>query len=108
MEEFKIIYRILKTLKNSMDYEEFDKRTINHKYVETTYPKWCRIMAMLVNNEYITGVIVEMNLNRNYPFVEVINPQITLKGLEYLQENSTMQKIKNALSGVVSAGSLFK
>ena len=58
MEEFTQIYRILQILKKAMDVEEFDQELISSETLKVNYPKWCRLMAMLVNNGYISGVSV--------------------------------------------------
>lgn len=44
------------------------------------------------------------NLKRNsfdcqYPKIELVRPEITLKGLEYLEENSMMKKVSKAAGG---------
>lgn len=37
----------------------------------------------------------------NYPKVELTRPEITLKGLEYLEENSMMKKVSKVAKGVI-------
>ena len=58
-------------------------------------------MVMLKENGYIKGVVVTETLDSQLPDVELGNVEITLKGLEYLEENSLMQKAKNLAKGVV-------
>lgn len=58
-------------------------------------------MVMLKENGYIKGVVVTETLDSQLPDVELGNVEITLKGLEYLEENSLMQKAKNLEKGVV-------
>jgi len=82
MEEFTQIYRILQILKKAMDVEEFDQELISSETLKVNYPKWCRLIAMLVNNGYISGVSVWNSLDCLYPKVELTRPEITLKGLE--------------------------
>ncbi len=36
----------------------------------------------------------------SYPQVELTRPEITLKGLEYLRENSIMQRMYKAAKGI--------
>ena len=38
---------------------------------------------------------------QSYPRVELIRPEITLQGLEYLENNSLMKKISNTAKGIV-------
>lgn len=99
-ENFKIIYEILKKLENSMDISEFDNSILSYKSLEISKPKWCRIIKMLFDSGYITGVNVWESHDCSYPQVELTRPEITLKGLEYLRENSIMQRMYKAAKGI--------
>jgi len=103
MEEFRLIYRILKYLEKSMDIEEPDTRPIGAEYLRLSIPKWSRIMRMLVNEGLVDGVIVADIDNAPYPYVNLRRPSITMKGLEYLQENSLMKKAEEMAKGIVDA-----
>ncbi|MEG2353586.1 MAG: YjcQ family protein [Clostridium sp.] len=48
MDNFKIIYRILKALEKVMDSEEFDVSTIFHETLKISYPRWEKTLIMLV------------------------------------------------------------
>lgn len=98
---FKLIYKILTILEKAMEYEEFDNSCISHEALNIPYPLWCRIMKMLKDNDYIEGVQVWQPMELSYSKVALIKPQITLKGLEYLEENSLMQKAKNLAKGTI-------
>lgn len=100
MESFNIIYKILKILEKSMSLEEFDNECISAEVLRIPYPLWCRILKILADNEYITGIEVWNAMECNYPKVALVRPEITLQGLEYLQENSVMKKIHNAAKGI--------
>ena len=101
MEEFNQIYRILQILKKAMDVEEFDQELISSETLKVNYPKWCRLMAMLANNGYISGVSVWNSFDCQYPKIELVRPEITLKGLEYLEENSMMKIVSKVAKGVI-------
>ena len=101
MEEFTQIYHILQILKKAMDVEEFEKELISSEAIKVNYHKWCRLIAMLVNNGYVSGVSVWNSLDCLYPKVELTRPEITLKGLEYLEENSMMKKVSKVAKGVI-------
>ena len=94
------IYRILKVLRDSLDYEYFDESRINPERIGITKPKWCRIMKMLVDDGYIKGVNISQTLDSSIPDVTIGNVSITIKGLEYLQDNSIMKKVANILKGL--------
>lgn len=56
-------------------------------------------MQMLVNEGYITGIGVKRSADGEVS-LSVSNVRITMKGLEYLQENSLMQKAANLAKGI--------
>ena len=60
---------------------------------------WIDIMSELKDNGYIKGV----SIRKTKGIGRVINCDdidITMKGIEYLKENSMMKKIKKALKGL--------
>ena len=100
MDNFKYIYRILKILEKSMDLEEFDMELIGYKELDISKLRWSRIVSMLKEQEYIQGIDVWYSLDQDYPRVKLVRPEITLNGLEYLNENSMMKKVHNAAKGI--------
>lgn len=100
-DNFKIIYRILKILRDSMDLEDFDNSRINNESLKLSLPKWSRIMNMLVSEGYIFGVQIYQTLDYSYPQVLMVRPEISLKGLEFLSENQIMKRIANTAKGIV-------
>ena len=100
MEAFNIIYKILKRLYQAMDYSEFDCESISAQTLGISQEKWRKIIAMMVKNGYITGVTLTPILGGDV-VVGLKNPAITLKGLEYLEENSMMKKAANLAKGVI-------
>ena len=54
MDDFRLIYKILRILQKSMDCEEIDREILSAERLELSVPKWSRIMAMLLNEGYIT------------------------------------------------------
>lgn len=101
-EEFKIIYRILKSLRDSMDTEEFNPKLISFERLGISEAKWSRLLKMLFDDGYIKGVEISQFIGETYPHVDgVENIEITLKGLEYLEENSLMKKASNIAKGIV-------
>lgn len=100
MDDFKIIYRILRTLQKSMDCEEFDRQQLSPEALEMSKPRWSRIMTMLLREGYISGGETWNAMGCGYPRVTLTRPEITLKGLEYLEENSLMKKAANIAKGI--------
>ncbi len=101
MDNFTIIYKILKSLEQAMDYDDFDINTISHTRLNVSYQRWEKIMIMLAKSGYIEGVIYDQCGSDYSPHIEKpITPVITLKGLEYLSDNSLMKKAANVLKGI--------
>nr|DAK27322.1 MAG TPA: YjcQ protein [Caudoviricetes sp.] len=101
MEQFKQIYRILSILRKAMDLEEWDSKLLSPEELGISLPMWSRLMAMLLKEGYITGGEVWESFDVSYPKVKLVRPEITLKGLEYLEENSLMKKAGEMLKEVI-------
>lgn len=98
MEKFKIIYKILKILEKNIGNENFNVETISAKHLKIPYGQWEQILIMLCDAGYITGIISSRDLGDKFRHImEPIVPAITIKGLEYLEENGFMAKAKEAL-----------
>lgn len=101
MEQFKQIYRILSILHKAMDLEEWDSNLLSPEVLGISLPMWSRLMAMLLKEGYITGGEAWKSFDVSYPKVKLVRPEITLKGLEYLEENSLMKKAGEMLKEVI-------
>lgn len=65
-----------------MDCDSLDKRKISPAALGISLNRWAYIVLLLNENGYISG------------------DRITLKGLEYLEENSLMRKASNFAKGI--------
>lgn len=100
MKQFKIIYRILRILQRAMDAEEFDVQCISAEALGISAAMWARIWKMLVAEGYVDGVqMIEYDASP-LPMVRMTRPEITLKGLEYLEENALMAKAARMAKGI--------
>lgn len=99
MDNFKTIYRILSALEKSMDVEDPDWGCISPEQLKISETRWASLMRAIVEAGYIAGVKV-VSSKTGTPQVYLIEPRITLEGLEYLENNSTMQKIYRAAKGI--------
>lgn len=99
MDNFKAVYRILSALKKAMDLPGFDVQQIGHEALGATHERWCRYMEMMADVGYITGVEIQRFI-AGETSVDARDIQITLKGLEYLQENGIMRKLYKAAKGI--------
>ena len=105
MDNFKIIYRILKHLEASMDCVETNTEVISHTALGISYERWEQLLIMLQENQYITGIQYAQTLSEDKAhIIKPIYPAITLRGLEYLSENTTtMQRVARLLKGIKEA-----
>lgn len=99
MDNFKAIYKILTALEKAMDYPEFECDQIGYKALGVSEERWNRYLEMMVDVGYIKGVQIEKNI-LGETMIDTDDIRITLKGLEYLQENSIMHKIYMAAKGI--------
>lgn len=99
MDNFKIIYRILRILEQSLDLDEFNRSLISADTLEISENRWKAIMEMLLDEGYIKGAVVLRSIGGSGI---KIGPDIsiTLKGLEYLNDNSFMKKAANIAKGI--------
>lgn len=100
MNNFNVIYKILKYLEKAMDYDEIDISQISAGMLGISQNRWNKIMSMLNDDGYMTGICVKHSITGETS-ISLSNPQITLKGLEYLSENSLMKKAANIAKGII-------
>lgn len=99
MDNFKAVYRILTALEKAMDLPEFDVSQIGANELGVSEQRWARYLEMMADVGYIKGVGIKKDIMGEY-MVDTNEIRITLKGLEYLQENSIMQRIYKAAKGI--------
>lgn len=100
-EDFRTIYKILSILQKSMDYEVVDIRRLSADNLGITESKRKVLLGMLLKNGYVEGFQVIQYIGDQAPNIEGLEGiRITLKGLEYLEENSLMQKAARLAKGI--------
>ena len=99
MDNFKIIYKILSVLEKSMDLENVDIERISSNNLGISQQRWNKYMEMLLDAGYIKGVTIQKYVTGETN-VDAEDIRITLKGLEYLSENSIMQKMYKPAKGI--------
>lgn len=98
-DNFKIIYKILSYLEECMDAESPCMDPVCHEVLGITETRWLSILEMLQNAEYIRGVEITVYMGRSAVW-NIQEMRITLKGLEYLTQNSIMQKFYKLAKGI--------
>ena len=99
MDNFKAVYLILSQLERDMDNNEVDVDAISHESLCVSENRWCKYIEMMNDCGYIKGAVIKediMGIKR----YDISNMRITLKGLEYLQENSIMQRMYKTVKKV--------
>lgn len=98
-DNFKCIYKILRALEKAMDFPEFDISQIDHNKLEISKERWARYLEMMLDAGYIKGIRIYEDITGEL-CVENEGIRITLKGLEYLSENTIMQRLYKAAMGI--------
>lgn len=97
----KTMYRILKTLLKYAGRQDFTNELISAKKLRISYEEWSYIMILLQKSGYVDGVVYTQDLSQRFPeIVDIDNVGITLSGIEYVEENSTMKKVGEMLKEV--------
>ena len=81
---------------------EYDRQFQNHLpafKLHISETRRCKYLQMLVHAGYITGIQFRQNLAGGIDII-ADNPLITIQGLEYLSENSIMQRIYKTVKGI--------
>ena len=95
------MYRILKTLLKYAGRQDFTNELISAKKLGVSYEEWSYIMILLQKSGYIEGVQYTQTLSQRFPeIVDIDHVGITLSGIEYVEENTTMKKIGELLKEV--------
>lgn len=98
-DNFKVIYKILTAFEKSLDVEDFDIESLSAKALGISEVRFIKYLEMLVDAEYITGLDFEEDITGSI-IIHADNPLITIKGLEYLSENTIMQRIYKSIKGI--------
>ena len=99
MDNFNIIYKILKALEKAMDYDEFDMDMVSAERLKISENRLIKIWEMLCKEGFVEGVSIKYGVQGDV-LISVSNPRITLKGIEYLHDNSFMKKAANLAKGI--------
>lgn len=97
MDNFKAIYKIMLALEKAMDCPAFD---INSLVLDVSTERLNRYLEMLQDAGLIKGADLFTDVTGEQHLKNSRKIRITLKGLEYLQENSIMKKMYQAAKGV--------
>lgn len=101
MEQFRIMYKILKILSQAMYVEERDPELISPEGLDVSKAMLDNILQLLADEGYISGLTVKQYAHQSQPAITGYSGiKITMRGLEYLEENSMMRKAANLAKGI--------
>ena len=101
MDNFRAVYKILTQLEKDMDLPHPQIEKIDHTALGVSENRWMCYMEMMEDCGYIKGAFIMTDITGEKT-CDCTNIQITLKGLEYLQENSIMRKLFYAARDIKS------
>jgi hypothetical protein len=87
------IQRILEHLDNSMDDDNVDLAAISPEALDITEPRWHRVIGMMVEEGLVDGFVKVTTLGSEYNQYKAMNPEITLRGLHFMNENKDAAKL---------------
>lgn len=96
MDNMKIVYKVLSEVHKQMDDISFNESFI--KDLKVSDNRVNKIIETLLDEGYLTGIKISKSKIGN--IVVFMSPRLTIKGMEFLQENSAMKKIKNGLKDI--------
>lgn len=100
MDNFRAVYKILSSLERAMDYPKFDLlEQVSPEHLKVSEERYNRYLEMMADASYIKGVQITKNITGETQ-IDADEVRITLKGLEYLQENSIMRKMYQTAKGI--------
>ena len=95
MNTLETAYKILKNLESAKDVE-YMGTLISPEHLNVSDEEWLMVMRNLIEEGYVRGVEI------------IEEARITLKGAQYLHENSSMQKFMRIATNVITIGSNIK
>lgn len=100
MDTLQIAYKILYSLEHKKK-ADYMGQIISPAALDVPADKWLDVLQTLLDEGYVSGARVGKDILGNQ-YADVKNIKITVKGAEYLSENSTMRKIAKVATDVIT------
>lgn len=81
------IIKILSVLNESLAEETMPVQKLTAEGLEMTEPEYSRLIEMLLDAGLIKGFHPISKMGQRYSSYKLINPNLTLRGIEYLEAN---------------------
>ena len=96
------IYYILKTIKELKDSNSFDiDSSFDLSKLKMSQSDFYHLIGDLIDENYISGIKMRFSSN-DIPSLSITNPKVTKKGLEFLENNTALQKIYHTVKEINS------
>lgn len=99
MDTLQIAYKILYSLEHK-ENATYMGAVIGPAKLGVPEQKWLEVMRTLLEEGYISGVKITTDIFGD-TYADVKKARITLKGAEYLKENSAMKKFAKIVTDVI-------
>lgn len=99
MDTLKIAYKILYSLEHKKQ-ADYMGALIGPAKLDVSDSEWMDVIQSLLDEGYISGVKIKTDILGNQ-MVDIKNVRITMKGAEYLHENSAMRKFAKIATDVI-------
>lgn len=106
MNTLETAYKILKNLEPAKDVD-YMGTIISPERLNVSDEEWLMVMRSLIEEGYVRGVEISKNVLGETK-VDIEEARITLKGAQYLHENSSMQKFMRIATNVITIDSNIK
>lgn len=99
MDNFKAVYKILSQLEKDLDKDQPNLEQVSAEALCISERRWISYIEMMADVGYIKGARIVRDVTGDVN-IDCSNMKITLRGLEYLQENSIMRRMYKAAKGI--------
>lgn len=98
-DNFKAVYKILKVLDAALDCDDPSQEPLSAEALGISENRRRRLFVMMQDAGYVTGVRRQAFMDGT-ELIDASSARITIKGLEYLAENSLMAKMARTAKGI--------
>lgn len=94
VDNLRIVYRILSIIEKKMEYAQFDLSQLSPSALGVSPELRNNLLCSIISAGYMEGATIKHNE------IDLENARLSIAGMEYLSENSVMQKIARAAKGI--------
>lgn len=99
VDNLRIVYRILSIIEKKMEYTQFDLSQLSPSSLGVSLELRNNLLCSIISAGYVEGATIKRNVLGEIS-IDLENARLSIAGMEYLSENSVMQKIARAAKGI--------